>query len=291
MNHTLREWVALSGEGSIGACAIALQAQETGKTVADVQTLMTSHLHAMQEAVKAGLDPQIRSVSGLSGGKAAKLLSRLNSGVSLCGSLLGKAETYALATAECNACMGKIVAAPTAGACGILPGSILALMEDRGLSEAQAVEALFVAAAIGQSIATQASISGAEGGCQAECGSAAAMAAGALCFLCGGSPAQCIDAAAFALMNLLGLVCDPAGGLVEVPCIYRNVGSCGVAFTAADMALSGITCPIEPDEVILAMKEVGDALPASLRETGEGGCAACASIRAKLNLDIGGAGC
>ena len=145
------------------------------------------------------------------------------------------------------------------------------------------VDALFVAAAVGQAIATQASISGAEGGCQAECGSAAAMAAAALVYLEGGNPQQCADAAAFALMNLLGLVCDPVGGLVEVPCVYRNVGASGIAFTAADMVLSGIRCPIEPDEVILAMKEVGDALPTSLRETGEGGCAACESICKRLH--------
>ena len=178
--------------------------------------------------------------------------------------------------------MGKIVAAPTAGACGILPGAVLAMMEERNISERKAVDALFVAAAVGQTIATRASISGAEGGCQAECGSAAAMAAAALCFLDGGTAKQCVDAAAFALMNLLGLVCDPVGGLVEVPCVYRNVGASGVAFTAADMALSGIRCPIDPDEVVAVMKEVGDCLPSSLRETGEGGCASCPSIRARL---------
>ena len=162
-------------------------------------------------------------------------------------------------------------------------GAVLAMMEEKGATEEQAVDALFVAAAVGQAIATQASISGAEGGCQAECGSAAAMAAAALVYLEGGNPQQCADAAAFALMNLLGLVCDPVGGLVEVPCVYRNVGASGIAFTAADMALSGIRCPIEPDEVILAMKEVGDALPTSLRETGEGGCAACESICKRLH--------
>ena len=169
------------------------------------------------------------------------------------------------------------------GKLGFLPGAVLAMMEEKGATEEQAVDALFVAAAVGQAIATQASISGAEGGCQAECGSAAAMAAAALVYLEGGSPQQCADAAAFALMNLLGLVCDPVGGLVEVPCVYRNVGASGIAFTAADMALSGIRCPIEPDEVILAMKEVGDALPTSLRETGEGGCAACESICKRLH--------
>lgn len=283
MDLTLREWVELAGDGSLAQAAVRCQAQESGANEAQVRAMMLGRLQAMREAAEDGMDERKRSVSGLSGGQAAMLRRRVLAGDSLCGSLLGKAEMYAMATAECNACMGKIVAAPTAGACGILPGAILAMMEERGVTEAAAVDALFAAAVVGQAIASQASISGAEGGCQAECGSASAMAAAALCQMSGGSARQCADAAAFALMNLLGLVCDPAGGLVEVPCVYRNVGASGVAFTAADMVLSGIRCPIAPDEVILAMKEVGDALPASLRETGDGGCAACPSIRAHLN--------
>lgn len=282
MDFTLKEWIALAAEGDLAKAAIREQARESGATEAAVRARMADHLHCMQEAVQNGLDATLRSVSGLTGGQAALMKRRFLDHPSLCGSLLGKAEVYALATAECNACMGKIVAAPTAGACGILPGAILAMMEERGIDETQAVDALFVAAAVGQSIATAASISGAEGGCQAECGTAAAMAAAALCYLEGGTPRQCVDAASFAIMNLLGLVCDPVGGLVEVPCVYRNVGASGIAFTAADMALCGIACPIDPDEVLLAMKEVGDALPASLRETGEGGCAACPSVCAKL---------
>lgn len=285
MDYTLREWVRMARQhGSIAEAAVAAQAKESGASHEQIRGTMLHHLHCMQEAVQNGMDEKLRSVSGLTGGQAALLMKYYQQGRSLCGSILGKAEAYALATAECNACMGKIVAAPTAGACGILPGAIIAMMEEKGVTEEQAVEALFVAAAVGQSIATQSSISGAEGGCQAECGSAAAMAAAALTYLQGGNEQQCADAAAFALMNLLGLVCDPVGGLVEVPCVYRNVGSSGVAFTAADMVLSGICCPIDPDEVIQAMKEVGDALPASLRETGEGGCAACGSICARLRL-------
>ncbi len=285
MDYTMREWVHMARiHGSIAAAAIAAQAAESGVSAQSIRTTMQHHLYCMQEAVQNGLDEQARSVTGLTGGQAALMMKYYRRGSSLCGTLLGKAEVYALATAECNACMGKIVAAPTAGACGILPGAIIAMMEEKGVTEEQAVDALFVAAAVGQSIATQASISGAEGGCQAECGSAAAMAAAALTHLQGGNAQQCADAAAFAIMNLLGLVCDPVGGLVEVPCVYRNVGSSGVACTAADMVLSGICCPIVPDEVIQAMKEVGDALPASLRETGEGGCAACGSICARLRL-------
>ena len=285
MDYSLREWVRLARQhGSIAQAAVTAQANESGVTEEKVRMMMKHHLHCMQDAVQNGLDEKLRSVSGLTGGQAALMLRYMQAGKSLCGSLLGKAEVYALATAECNACMGKIVAAPTAGACGILPGAIIAMMDEKGVTAEQAVEALFVAAAIGQSIATQASISGAEGGCQAECGSAAAMAAAALTYLQDGTAQQCADAAAFALMNLLGLVCDPVGGLVEVPCVYRNVGSSGVAFTAADMVLSGICCSNDPDEVIQAMKEVGDALPSSLRETGEGGCAACGSICARLRM-------
>lgn len=284
MDYTLHEWVRMaSHHGSIARCAIEKQAEESGLDALAVREKMRHHLRVMQEAAQQGLDERLRSVTGLTGGQAALMMKRLQAGKCLAGNLLGKAEVYALATAECNGCMGKIVAAPTAGACGILPGAVLAMMEEKGTTEEQAVDALFVAAAVGQAIAAQASISGAEGGCQAECGSAAAMAAAALVYLEGGNPQQCADAAAFALMNLLGLVCDPVGGLVEVPCVYRNVGASGIAFTAADMVLSGIRCPIEPDEVILAMKEVGDALPTSLRETGEGGCAACESICKRLH--------
>lgn len=282
MDYTLSEWIQLAGTGSIAEAALRRQARAAGMTEAETRRLMLERLRYMREAVQTGLKEDVHSNTGLTGGQAAMLMKRLQEGRCLSGTLAGKAEVYALATAECNAAMGVIVAAPTAGACGILPGAMLAMMEERGVSETQVVDALFTAAAVGQSIATQASISGAEGGCQAECGSGAAMTAAALVSLEGGTPRQCADAAAFALMNLLGLVCDPVGGLVEVPCVYRNVGAVSIAFSAADMVLGGIACPIEPDEVILAMKEVGDALPASLRETGEGGCAACASIRGRL---------
>lgn len=284
MDHTLQEWVRLAQGSDLAQAAIDAQAHETRRTSTAVFETMQSHWHNMQEAIQEGLQPNLRSVSGLSGGQAAKLLERIQTGKALSGNLLGKAEAYALATAECNACMGKIVAAPTAGACGILPGLLQAMQEERSVQEDDLVRALFVAAAVGNSIAAQASISGAEGGCQAECGSAAAMAAAALVYLEKGTAQQSADAAAFALMNLLGLVCDPVGGLVEVPCVYRNIGSVSIAVSSAEIAIAGIRCPIEPDEVILAMKEVGDALPVSLRETGEGGCAACPSIRCKLHF-------
>ena len=241
------------------------------------------HLWHVMEATSREYDPAQRSRSGLSGGDAAKVEQAHKAGRSYGGDYLAEVTAEALKTAECNACMKRIVAAPTAGSCGVLPAVLLPLARVGEADEDAICEALYVAAGFGQVIAARATLAGAEGGCQAECGSAAAMAAAALVYLEGGNPQQCADAAAFALMNLLGLVCDPVGGLVEVPCVYRNVGASGIAFTAADMALSGIRCPIEPDEVILAMKEVGDALPTSLRETGEGGCAACESICKRLH--------
>ena len=276
--RTMKEFLGDCREHSesIGKTALRWQAQDSGETEAAVYARMLDSLHVMRESVKAGLSPDLRSQSGRVGGGAAKLFQAPQlSGLGM----MGKASAYALAVAESNACMGKIVAAPTAGSCGIIPGALFAAQEENGFSDDALVMALFAAAAVGRVIALQATISGAEGGCQAECGAAAAMAAAALCQLFGGTPEQAADASAFALMNLLGLVCDPVQGLVEVPCVYRNVGGVSQAIAAAQMALAGIACPIPYDEMILAMKDVGDAMPPALRETGEGGCAACASTR------------
>ena len=278
MDYTLREWVDIAGNEPLSSAALQAQMEESGEDAEGILSRMQALLQCMKEAVRDGMQENLKSVSGMTGGQASRLFRRYQEGKAYCGSLLGKATAYALATAESNACMGKIVAAPTAGACGVLPGAILALLEEKQITEEEAVHALLTAAAVGVSIATEASIAGAEGGCQAECGAAAAMTAAALTELGGGNAKECTEAAAFALMNLLGLVCDPVGGLVEVPCVYRNVGAVSVAFSASDMVLSGIHCPIDPDEVIQAMKEVGDALPGSLREAGEGGCAACPSV-------------
>ena len=261
--------------GGIGKAAVAWQAAQDGTDETTVYTRMQKTLDVMKASVREGLNPDLRSVSGRVGGQAA--LADKPAHVGRFG-LLGKACAYALAVAESNACMGKIVAAPTAGSCGILPGVLLAVQEAEGFSDEALVGALFTAAAIGRVIALQATISGAEGGCQAECGAAAGMAAAALTELYGGTPAQAADACAFALMNMLGLVCDPVHGLVEIPCVYRNAGGASQALTAAQLALSGIACPIPCDEVIAAMRDVGDAMPSSLRETGEGGCAACPSM-------------
>lgn len=255
-----------------------LRHDDTVRTAQDMDARMRQALAVMRESVVQGLDPKTRSVSGLTGGNAAKYMAAALTGRTAGGSLMGRICARALAVAECNAAMGRIVAAPTAGACGILPAALLTMQEEYGYTDGQLVDALYVAGAFGLVIANRASIAGAQGGCQAECGTAAGMTAAAVTFLKGGSPRQQADACAFALMNLMGLVCDPVHGLVEVPCVFRNVGAVSVALSAADMALSGIDCPIPCDEVIDAMRQVGDALPATLRETGEGGCAACPSM-------------
>lgn len=216
-------------------------------------------------------DPAARSHSGLTGGAGA-LLEGAGSG--LCPPFLRQVMAAALKTGECNACMKRIVAAPTAGSSGVLPAVLLPLQARDGLADEQMVQALYVAAGFGQVIATRASISGAEGGCQAEVGSASAMAAAALVHLMGGTGEQMANACALALANTLGLVCDPVAGLVEVPCVTRNVMGAMNALSCAELALSGVKSAIPCDEVIDAMRSVGEALPASLRETGGGGLAA-----------------
>ena len=183
-------------------------------------------------------------------------------------------DQRALAVAGCNASMGRIVAAPTAGSCGILPGCLVSLLEERGIPEKEIVMSMFTAGAFGIVIARKASIAGAQGGCQAECGSAAAMAAAALTELMGGTPSQCADACAIAIANQLGLVCDPVAGLVEIPCIKRNVSGLVIAFSSADLALAGIEAKIPADECLDAMRSVGDTMPEALKETAKGGLAA-----------------
>lgn len=249
------------------------QAQQMEQDQRQLYERMKNSLRVMREAVQAGLDPTVRSTSGLTGGDAARLWRYAEQG-GITGRFLNRAIARAVAVAEYNAAMGKIVAAPTAGSCGILPGTVVSMLEEGRCEEKQAVMALFTAGAFGMVIAQQASIAGAEGGCQAECGSAAAMAAAALVELEGGSPQQSAHACAIALKNQLGLVCDPVAGLVEIPCIKRNVGGVVVAFSAAEMALAGVESKIPADECIQALRQVGESLPCALRETAQGGLAA-----------------
>ena len=219
-------------------------------------------------------DPALRSASGLSGCDGGRAAAYYQAGDSLCGEFIGEVVTRAIQMAESNACMRRIVAAPTAGSCGVLPAVLIPCAKRFALSDQQVEEALYVAAGIGQVIASRAFIAGATGGCQAEIGSASAMAAGALAYIKGGDEEAICHAVAIALKALLGLVCDPVAGLVEVPCVKRNVIGAVNAMTAADQALAGIHSFIPVDQVIDAMREVGEKMDASLRETGLGGLAA-----------------
>lgn len=228
---------------------------------------------AMRQA-DAAYDKDLRSASGLSGGDGERLKRYNQNGKNLAGPYLSLVMEKAVKMGESNACMKRIVAAPTAGACGVIPAVLLSYEELYAPEEDRLVEALFVCAGVGAVIARQASIAGASGGCQAEIGSGSGMAAGAICYVRGGTPQQIGHACAMALKNLMGLVCDPVGGLVEVPCVKRNVGGAVNALAAADMALAGITSKIPVDQVIDAMKEVGDKMDLTLKETGKGGVAA-----------------
>ena len=271
---TIRELVetALEKGRSIGKAVLEDQAVQMEQSEEALMAQMEKSLQVMEKAVERGMDPQLRSTSGLTGGDAWKMMEYGKSG-GITGSFMTGAMARALAVSEYNAAMGKIVAAPTAGSCGIMPGCLVSVMKERNISREKVIEGMFTAAGFGMVIAKRASVSGAQGGCQAECGSAAAMTAAAMVEMMDGSPKQAADACAIALKNQLGLVCDPVAGLVEIPCIKRNVAGIMVAFSSADMALAGIESRIPADEVIDAMKEVGDSLPCALKETAQGGLA------------------
>ena len=230
-------------------------------------------LYAAIRCARAGYDPALRSASGMVGGDGAKMRAYVQSGKTICGDYIGQVIAQALEMGESNACMKCIVAAPTAGSCGVLPAVLLPLWRSGSYSEEAICRALYVSAGFGQVVAARATLAGAEGGCQAEVGAASAMAAAALVELRGGTAEQCAEAFAMALTNLEGLVCDPVAGLVEIPCIKRNVIGAMNAVSCADMALAGVVGHIPADEVIDAMAEVGAAMSNDLRETGIGGLA------------------
>ena len=247
---------------------------ELGETTADiVNKKMTRVLEIMKDAAFSPIKQPVKSMGGLIGGEARKLSLHAQNNEGLCGDLLQKAITYAMATLETNASMGLIVASPTAGSAGIVPGLMLAMQEHYQFSDEKIIQALFNASAIGYLAMRNATVAGAVGGCQAEVGVASAMAASAAVELMGGTPRECTFAASTVLMNMLGLVCDPVGGLVEYPCQNRNAAGVANAIIAAEMALAGIPQLIPLDEMIQTMFTVGKKLPAELRETAMGGCA------------------
>lgn len=273
---SLNSWIAeaeASGK-SMQEFLIEYNAKELECSKEELLAKMEAMLVVIKESIDFGLTG-VRSHSGLTGGAAKRLLeaSEQKQFNNILGDKAKDAMVYAMAVAEANAAMGRIVAAPTAGASGVLPGVFFALKKHYGLSDKVLAEGLVVAGGIGLVIADRASLAGATGGCQAECGSAAAMAAGAAVAMLGGSPAQIGHAVSIVFKNVLGLVCDPVAGLVEVPCIKRN-GSCALqALAAAELALAGIESFIPADEAIDAMKSVGDSLPCALKETAGGGMA------------------
>ncbi|AZV58094.1 L-serine ammonia-lyase, iron-sulfur-dependent, subunit alpha [Clostridium sp. AWRP] len=239
----------------------------------EILAKMRKNLKVMQNAAEYGLQNKVKSISGLIGGDAYILNNYCREGKSLTGDFMIKAMARALSCSEVNAAMGKIVAAPTAGSCGIIPAAIISAGEKLNKSEDELIQALFAATGIGMIIAKNATMSGAEGGCQAECGSAAAMAAGGVVEMMGGTPEQALNASAIVIKNVLGLVCDPVAGLVEVPCAKRNVSGTVSALTTADMVMAGVYSRIPFDDTVSAMYRVGKQLPCALRETALGGLA------------------
>lgn len=273
----------------VSTLVLQQQAKQLETTEEAIFQRMKETYQVMKDCIEPGCDPDLRSTSGLTGGSAYKMSQVSRSGKSLTGSLISGALYRALAVSELNAAMGRIVAAPTAGSCGILPAALLTMEEERGCSEHDCIMAMFTASAVGMVIANNASLAGAQGGCQAECGSAAAMAAAAITELCGGTPEMISHAVAITLKNILGLVCDPVAGLVEIPCIKRNASGVAGAFVAAELALAGIESAIPADEVIIAMKKVGDLMSSTLKETAEGGLAATPTGR-RLHEQVFGNG-
>lgn len=274
--HELMEQAAAQ-QLSLSEICIRHEMETSEQTEEAVRALMASRLDVFHESIQAGLEDKGKSVSGLVGGDAEKLLQ---SQAKLLGPLARKAAVYALAVSEANAKMFKIVACPTAGSCGIVPAVMIAAAEELDIDKDTCVNALFTAAGIGAVVARNASVAGAVGGCQAECGTAAAMGAAAMAEMAGGSNDEIMQAFALCMKNTLGLACDPVAGLVEVPCVKRNACYAVLAITAAEMALAGIKSVIPPDEVVEAMAEIGRLMPVALKETSDGGLARTPTGRA-----------
>ena len=271
----------------ISQLVLKQQAAQMEVTEQEIYEKMRENYKVMASCIEPGSAQDLKSTSGLTGGDAYRMRQAVENGKNLTGPLLGGALYRALAVSELNAAMGRIVAAPTAGSCGIVPSAILTMQEQYQLEERECVMALFTASAVGMVIANNASLAGAQGGCQAECGSASAMAAASIVELAGGTPEMIGSAVATALKNILGLVCDPVAGLVEIPCIKRNASGVAGAFVAAELALAGIKSAIPADEVIWSMKKIGDVMPAALKETAEGGLAATPTGKRLHNLVFG----
>jgi L-serine dehydratase len=266
---------------SLPEVVLQLEVQETGVAAEAIRSRIRATLEVMRGAIEEGLKGDVRSPSGLTGGRAKRLF---DAGPRLLGPRVTTTLARAIATLEVNAAMGLIVAAPTAGAAGVLPAILISVGEFMELDEETLVDAMLVAGGVGGVIAHRASLSGAEGGCQAETGSAAAMGAAAVCWVAGGTNEQVATSVALSLQGMLGLICDPIGGLVEIPCIYRNASAAMQAIAAAELALAGCDFPVPADEVIDVMGEVGRRMPVAYRETARGGLAATPSARRLVQI-------
>lgn len=266
---------------SLATTVLEAEAEESGRSEEEIRARIRKTMRVMRDAVDEGLKGDVRSPSGLTGGRAARLF---NDGPRLMGERVTSILSRAIATLEVNAAMGLIVAAPTAGAAGVLPSILISAGEILGEDEERLVDAMLVAGGVGGVIAHRASLSGAAGGCQAETGSAAAMGAAGVTWLAGGSDEQVSTAVALSLQGMLGLICDPIGGLVEIPCIYRNASAAMQALAASEMALAGLDFPVPADEVIDVMGEVGRKMPVAYRETAQGGLAATPSARKLVQI-------
>lgn len=273
--HNAKELLALCEEKNCKISQIALEQDLEDMEISEAELLekVGIILDTMLSSSEEATTKEVRSISKMSGGYAKLAMDYAKEGDPICGKDLMRAMAYAFSTSEVNASMGRIVAAPTAGSSGILPAVIRTLHEKEGLDREALKRILFTASAIGQIVEVNATVSGAEGGCQAECGTAAAMGAAAVVEALGGTPKQSTEAASFAFMNIMGLVCDPIGGFVEFPCSLRNASGIMNALSCADLAMAGIESLVPFDEVVDAMARVGRALPESLRETGKGGVA------------------
>ena len=259
---------------SISEAMILREITISDNTREQIISRMARAYSIMKDAVAEGRSGTCRSMGGLLGGEAKQMLDWTENGPAACGSFISRAAAYAMGVLEVNASMGLIVAAPTAGSSGVIPGVFLALQEEHGFTDEQMTQALFNAGAVGYLIMQNGTVAGAEGGCQAEIGSAAAMASSAVVELLGGRPKQCLDAASDVLAGMLGLVCDPIAGLVEVPCQKRNAIGAANALVCAQMSLAGIPARVPFDEMVTAMYRVGRSIPYELRETALGGVAA-----------------
>lgn len=276
MFNTADELLSICKENNKPISQIVIEKEMKNKNISheDLVKKMNETLSVMKDSATSALNKSVISISGLTGGDSKKVEEYKNSGKSLTGDILVSAMAKALSTSEVNASMGRIVAAPTAGASGIVPAALLAAKDKLDLSDEKLISGLFTSAGIGEIVAKNATVSGAEGGCQAECGVAAAMAAGSIVEMAGGTPEEVFNAASFALINIMGLVCDPVGGLVEYPCALRNASGVVNAMISADLALAGVKSLVPFDEVVDAMYRVGKMLPEALRETALGGVAA-----------------